>query len=78
MYYIMPLCINNKTLKAKSRYTGKEPSPKGLGYCAHNENLNKLRKGKDGNYWRVKKTSNGIRRWVKVTKTKKAKKSSKK
>ncbi len=73
----MPLCKNNKTKKSKSTYTGKEPSPKGLGYCARNENLNKRKKGKDGNFWKVAKIANGTRRWVKIPKTKKVKKSKK-
>ena len=28
-------------------------------------------KGKDGNFWKVKKTLYGTRRWVKISKTKK-------
>ena len=33
IYYIMPLCKNDP----KRKYTGDEPSPKGLGWCAHGE-----------------------------------------
>jgi len=73
----MPVCKNNKTIKNRRSYKGTEPSPKGLGYCAHNENLNKRMKGKDGKFWKVQKTSNGTRRWVKISKTKKVKKSKK-
>ena len=31
----MPLCKNDHT----KTYKGNEPSPKGFGYCAHNENI---------------------------------------
>ena len=59
----MPYCINNP----KRTYTGKEPSPKGLGFCASGEKEGTEMKGKDGNMW-VK--SKG--KWVKMTLTKKA------
>jgi hypothetical protein len=49
-------CKNNP----KKTYTGLEPSPKGLGYCASGEKEGTEMKGKDGNMW-VKK--NG--KWVK-------------
>ena len=67
----MSVCKNNKTRKNNRSYKGTEPSPKGLGYCAHNEKINKQMKGKDGNFWKVKKTLYGTRRWVKISKTKK-------
>ena len=57
-------CINDD----KKSYTGKEPSPKGLGYCAHASKLNEKRKGRDGNIWIVSKTSNNIKRWIKFNK----------
>ena len=41
----MPKCKNDP----KKSYKGTEPSPKGLGYCAHGEKEGKIRKGKDGN-----------------------------
>ena len=44
-------CKNDKTKK----YNGNEPSPKGLGYCAHAEKNGTIKKGKDGNKWIVKK-----------------------
>ena len=47
----MPTCKNNPTRK----YKGTEPSPKGLGYCAHSDKVGKERKGKDGS-----------KRWMKV------------
>ena len=52
----MPICKNNN----KKNYTGEEPSPKGLGYCASSEKEGTKMKGKDGNIW-IKK--NG--RWTK-------------
>ena len=52
----MPYCINNN----KKTYTGNEPSPKGLGYCASAEKEGTKMKGQDGNIW-IK--SNG--KWVK-------------
>ena len=50
-------CKNNP----KKTYTGLEPSPKGLGFCASGEKEGTEMKGKDGNMW-VKK--NG--KWVKA------------
>ena len=52
----MPYCKNN----IKKTYTGKEPSPKGFGYCASGEKEGTKMKGTDGNIW-IKK--NG--KWVK-------------
>lgn len=43
----MPICKNNP----KKHYTGDEPSPKGLGYCASSEKEGKIMKGRDGNLW---------------------------
>ena len=57
----MPLCKNDP----KRKYKGDEPSPKGLGWCAHGEKEGKVRKGLDGNKWIVKKVSSGSLRWVK-------------
>lgn len=57
----MPECIKDK----KSFYTGKEPSPKGFGYCAHCEKVGVKRIGKDGFSWIVTKTKKGAKRWVK-------------
>ena len=68
----MPKCKNSST----GTYKGTEPSPKGLGYCARGEKLGKKKKGLDGNMWEVKKTKNGIERWVKITKTQKSVKKS--
>ncbi len=57
----MPLCKNDP----KRKYKGDEPSPKGLGWCAHGEKEGKVCKGLDGNKWIVKKVSSGSLRWVK-------------
>lgn len=64
----MPTCKND----CKRYYRGNEPSPKGLGYCAHAEKINKRRKGRDGKFWVVKaiklKSGKRIRRWTRVKK----------
>ena len=43
----MPICKNNE----HKNYTGKEPSPKGLGFCASGEKESTIMKGKDGFLW---------------------------
>lgn len=45
----MPLCRNAPTV----RYTGKEPSPKGLGWSARAEEIGTRKRGKDGRMWAV-------------------------
>ena len=59
----MPKCKNDP---ARS-YKGTEPSPKGLGYCAHAMKEGATKKGKDGNKWIIKKVKNGSKRWMKVS-----------
>jgi hypothetical protein len=59
----MPKCKND----ASKTYEGTEPSPKGMGYCAHAEKVGSIRKGKDGNTWIVKTVRNGIKRWIKFS-----------
>ena len=49
----------------KAYYTGKEPSPKGFGYCARCTPLNVTMKGKNGKLWENRKFSKG-KRWVQV------------
>lgn len=47
------------------RFTGNEPSPKGFGYCAHNQMIGTIRMGTDGQEWIVKSIPKaGTRRWV--------------
>jgi hypothetical protein len=70
----MPICKKD----SKSSYKGNEPSPKGLGYCAHSENVDTKMKGKDGNMWIIKKTSTGSKRWVKLSSNTKVEKKGKK
>ena len=65
----MPKCKNDKT----SYYKGSEPSPKGLGYCARCLKVGMVKRGKDGNKWEVRKTKNGIKRWMKVVENKELK-----
>ena len=50
------------------KHKGDEPSPKGLGVCAHCTPLNVTMKGKDGNLWETKKINKSVR-WVKVKPT---------
>ena len=61
---------NKRTLKKKRQcfcdqkrfYSGSEPSPKGLGYCAHCTPENVTMKGLDGNLWENQKYNKGKRR----------------
>ncbi len=50
------ICKNNP----KKTYTGNEPSPKGLGFCASGEKEGTKMKGKDNNIW-IKKNGKWIR-----------------
>ena len=58
----MPKCKNDPSRS----YKGTEPSPKGLGFCAHAMKVGAIKKGKDGNNWIIKKVKNGSKRWMKV------------
>ncbi len=55
----MPKCINDNA----SHYKGTEPSPKGLGYCAHAEKVGTTMQGRYGKIWIVKKYGQK-KRWV--------------
>ena len=61
----MPSCKNGS-----GSYTGKEPSPKGRGYCARHEKIGTKKRGRDKKMWVVKsvKLASGkrSRRWFKV------------
>lgn len=59
----MPKCKNDPS----RTYKGTEPSPKGLGFCAHGMKEGAIKKGKDGNKWIIKKVKNGSKRWIKVS-----------
>ena len=63
----MPKCKNDP----KRIFKGTEPSPKGLGHCAHTEKVGKKMKGKDGNHWIITQTNKGVKRWSKIKGTKK-------
>ena len=56
----MPKCKNDES----RNYKGDEPSPKGLGYCAHAEKVGKIMEGRNGYKWVVKETKKGSKRWV--------------
>ena len=53
-------CLNDPS----KEYTGTEPSPKGLGYCAHAEEIGSIRVGNDENVWKVIETSKKTKMWV--------------
>ena len=57
----MPKCIGDPSRS----YKGTEPSPKGLGYCAHTHSVGTTKTGNDGNTWTVETTYRGTKRWVK-------------
>ena len=63
----MPFCKNDPS----KTYKGTEPSPKGLGYCAHCEEIGKIKKGLDGNKWIITTNKNGDKRWIKYKSNKK-------
>lgn len=52
-------CLNDPNRS----YSGTEPSPKGLGMCAHAEKVGTKANGKDGRAWIVKKDKNGTKSW---------------
>ena len=56
----MPPCSNDPT----RTYAGTEPSPKGLGHCAHAEDEGAIRQGRDGQAWVVRKNKRGSLSWV--------------
>ena len=59
----MPKCIKDET----KSYKGTEPSPKGLGYCAHSEDVGTIKRGNDGNQWIIIAVKN-IKRWIRYNK----------
>jgi len=65
----MPKCLNDET----KYYKGNEPSPKGLGYSASEEEVGEIMIGKDGANWIVIQTKT-CKKWVKVDNKKKFKK----
>jgi len=65
----LPSMSSKKPLRCKCdekrKIKGTEPSPKGLGYCAHCTPENVTMRGKDGKLWENVKYSKG-KRWKKV------------
>lgn len=59
----MPKCKNDP----KTSYTGKEPSPKGKGFCAKKERIGSKKRGKDGKMWIVKKRIDGVKLWTRFS-----------
>jgi hypothetical protein len=55
-------CINDE----KAYYVGNEPSPKGLGYCAHAEKIDSVMIGKNNKLWIIKETSNKSKKWIQL------------
>jgi hypothetical protein len=57
---------NNKSVNKGKSINKKDnkPSPKGLGYPAHLEKINKVMPGKNGEKWIVKKRENGSLYWA--------------
>jgi len=70
----MPKCKNDES----KSYKGDEPSPKGLGYCAHAEPEGSRKKGKDGNMWEARTVDSGSKRWIKMNENKLKKSAEKK
>lgn len=60
----MPKCVNDDSRS----YTGNEPSPKGFGWCAHAEVINKVRKGTDGGKWIISEDKNNRKFWKRLSK----------
>ena len=58
----MLICKNDPLKK----YKGNEPSPKGLGFCAHGEKIGTIKLGLDKNKWIVKLSSNNVAKWIKL------------
>lgn len=55
----MPPCKNDPA----RRYVGTEPSPKGLGWCAHAATPGVMATGKDGRSWIVVTDKDGVKSW---------------
>ena len=55
----MPVCKNDSTKK----YSGTESSPKGLGFCAHAQDLGSKKTGLDKKQYIVDHDKNGRKYW---------------
>ena len=58
----MPPCLND----SKRSFKGDEPSPKGLGFCAHAEKAGTTKTGLNGMPWITEKNKKGVVRWAPV------------
>lgn len=61
----MPACKNDNA----RHYKGTEPSPKGLGLCAHAESVGATKKGRDGRSYEVRLDKNGVKAWKLATRS---------
>jgi len=61
--------VNREKLHAshKCNNTGKEPSPKGNGFCARNESVGTKMQGQDGKMWIVARDKNGRFFWQRLS-----------
>ena len=50
-------------IDSTTKYKGDEPSPKGLGYCAHAQALGSKKTGLDGKQYQVRADKNGKKSW---------------
>lgn len=60
----MPPCKNDPS----ARYNGTEPSPKGLGKCAHAAPVGKPERGRDGALWMNTRDASGRLAWRRMAK----------
>jgi len=58
----MPTCEKD----SRAYYSGKEPSPKGWGLCAHAEQVGTRAQGQDGDVWEVRADKRGTLSWKKM------------
>lgn len=54
-------------MHSSCRYTGNEPSPKGLGFCAHYQAEGAIKRGADGKMWIVSADRNGRLSWKRLS-----------
>lgn len=56
-------CVNGND--PNDTYTGKEPSPTGLGFCPAFETIGTNKKGRDGTMWMIA-IKNGVKVWIRM------------
>ncbi len=59
--------MSNRISKMPCSHTGKEPSPKGRGWCAHLMATGSIMRGRDGKLWQVKLDINKRKSWRRYT-----------